>query len=188
MTAQRVAWYNPPMSNFPAQHAKLGAGVIESIHIAADARAPAQSVGACTSVPGKGNEGDRYARQAGTFSDWPKDHELTLVEAEALQGMAETGFSLEPGESRRNLTTRGISLNELVGKEFLVGEVRCRGTRLCHPCEHLETLLNRPGLVKAMANRGGLRALILTAGAIRVGDRLEELTEAVSPGSPAIEA
>ena len=119
-------------------------------------------------VTGRGIRGDRYAMKEGTFSDNPKDHELTLVEAEVV---AEFGFT--PGETRRNLTTRGVRLNDLVGKRFRIGPALCEGTRLCEPCAHLERLIERPGLVRAMAGRGGLRAVILEGGEIHVGDPLQ---------------
>jgi len=140
---------------------------IETIHIAPTACAPMQRVESATLAAGRGILGDRYAMKEGTFSDNPKDHELTLVEAEVA---AEFGF--DPGETRRNLTTRGVRLNHLVGKRFRVGAVLCEGTRLCEPCAHLERLTERHGLVRAMAGRGGLRAVILEGGEIHAGDPL----------------
>ena len=90
--------------------------------------------------------------------------ELTLIEAEAIEGLArEHGIELGPGESRRNVVTRGIGLNELVGRRFTVGEVECVGTELCDPCSHLQKL-TRPGVLEGLANRGGLRADIVSAG------------------------
>ena len=76
-------------------------------------------------------------------------------------------------DSRRNVVTRGVPLNHLVGKEFWIGEVKVRGLRLCEPCSHLQKLSHEkvlPGLV----NRGGLRAQILTEGMIQVGDVVKE--------------
>ena len=98
--------------------------------------------------------------------------EVTLIECEAVESATrESGVSLTTAESRRNLVTRGVRLNPLVGQEFEVGGVRLRGIRLCHPCGHLEAL-TRPGVLKALANRGGLRAQVLEGGTIRVGDRI----------------
>jgi MOSC domain-containing protein YiiM len=79
---------------------------------------------------------------------------------------------LAPGESRRNITTRGIRLNDLVGKEFRIGDVRARGTKLCEPCTHLEALTGKP-LIKPLTHRAGLRADLLTSGRISVGDPIE---------------
>jgi MOSC domain-containing protein YiiM len=79
--------------------------------------------------------------------------------------------SLAPQEHRRNLVTRGIDLNSLVGHEFVVGAVRCRGMRLCEPCTVIDRYASRP-LLRPLVHRGGLRADILTAGEIRVGDAI----------------
>jgi len=148
--------------------------VIEAIHLADAARAPVRAVLEATAVPGRGLAGDRYERAAGTFSTWPKDHELTLVEAEVLEDLAKNhGVHFAPGETRRNLTTRNLRLNDLVGHRFRLGpDVECVGTRLCEPCDHLERVTRRPDLCRLMAGRGGLRARILTAGTLRVGDAI----------------
>jgi hypothetical protein len=142
-------------------------GNVEAIHIAPTARAPMQALESVTLKAGRGILGDRYAAKEGTFSDNPRDHELTLVEAEVSEELG-----LAPGEARRNLTTRGVRLNDLVGKRFHVGAALCEGTRLCEPCAHLERLTERPGLIRVMAGRGGLRAVILEGAEIRVGDPL----------------
>src|SRR5580765_6945817 len=111
---------------------------VEAIHIAAAAEAPMTSLDRVQAIAGVGLEGDRYAARGGTWSpDPPEDRDLTLIEAEVLEDLAATdGIVLAPGESRRNVTTRGIRLNELVGKRFRVGEIECEGTRLCEPCQH----------------------------------------------------
>ena len=147
---------------------------IDAIHLADAARGPVRAVPEATAVPGRGLLGDRYERGAGTFSDWPKDHELTLVEAEVIEDLArEHGVHFAPGEHRRNVTTRNVRLNDLVGRRFRLGpDVECEGTRLCPPCDHLEAVTARPNLCRLMAGRGGLRARIITGGAIRVGDSM----------------
>jgi MOSC domain-containing protein YiiM len=129
-----------------------------------------------TAVPGQGLEGDRYFAGNGTFYAERKDgQDLTLIEAEAIEGLArEHGIELGAGESRRNVVTRGIGLNDLVGRRFRVGEVECVGRRLCDPCSHLEKL-TEPGVLKGLVNRGGLRADILTPGRISVGDEVLDL-------------
>ena len=94
----------------------------------------------------------------------------TLIEAEAIESWArEYDVEMNPAESRRNLVTRGLPLNHLVGQEFLVGSARLRGLRLCEPCNHLETL-TRPGVRGGLVHRGGLRADIIEGGIIRTGD------------------
>ena len=150
-------------------------GTVVSIHItptAAGAMVPIKEVRA---VAGKGLEGDRYFNQIGTYSKKPgPDREVTLIEFETIAALdRESGITLEPGDSRRNIIVRGVPLNHLVGREFRVGEVALRGLRLCEPCSHLAQLTRRevlPGLV----HRGGLRAEILTNGMIRAGDTVEE--------------
>lgn len=145
-------------------------GTIQSIHIAAGAKEAMYAVGEVRAIPGVGLEGDRYALKQGTFYKPEPDFELTLIEAEAIEAIkAEYQIAITPGELRRNLVTRGVPLNHLVGREFRIGDVFIRGIRLCEPCNHLEALTMRP-VVKSLRHRGGLRAQILKAGAIRVGD------------------
>jgi MOSC domain-containing protein YiiM len=151
-------------------------GTVESIHVAPEATASVESRESVEAVAGKGLRGDRYFDADGTFSDAAEGgNELTLVEREAVAAIErESGIALDPGEHRRNLTTRGVALNHLVGERFRVGEVVCRGVRLCEPCDHLESL-TADGVVAALTHRGGLRADIETGGAIRVGDGVERI-------------
>jgi len=153
-------------------------GTVESIHIAHRAEQMPHPVEAVAVVAGRGIEGDRYFRTDGdgTFHE-PDKHgqDLTLIEAEAIEGLAaDAGIELEPGEARRNVVTRGVALNDLVGRRFTVGEVEAVGNRLCDPCNHLEKL-TRPGVLKGLVERGGLRADVVRGGAIRVGDEVREL-------------
>lgn len=138
------------------------------------ARVPVIAVSEAILAAGKGIVGDRYFAGKGTFSQWPLDHEFTLIEAEAVEAVrAEYGLTLAPGETRRNVVTRGIALNALEGQLFRIGEsVLCRGTRLCHPCAHLEVVTGKGGLARLLAERGGLRARILVGGIIRRGDTI----------------
>ena len=151
-------------------------GVVVSIHLAGAAREPTTSVEAVRAVPGKGLEGDRYFRQKGTYSGRPgSGRDVTLIESEAIDGLQrEYGVEMAPGESRRNIVTRGVPLNHLVGREFRVGEVALRGMRLCEPCSYLERLTQKPGVRRGLVHRGGLRAEIVTEGVIHVGDPVAE--------------
>lgn len=126
-------------------------------------------------VVGRGLEGDRYFDKKGTFSAKPGvGRELTLIEAEAIEAaLRDDGVELAPEETRRNLLTRGVPLNHLVGRVFRVGEVLLRGVKLCEPCDHLEAL-TRPGVRKALAHRGGLRTEVVRGGTLRIGDAVEE--------------
>jgi MOSC domain-containing protein YiiM len=149
---------------------------VEGIFIAANAEGETQSVGAVAAVAGRGLEGDRYFAGEGTFfKDRKPGQDLTLIEAEAIEGLAaDDGIELGAGESRRNVVTRGIGLNDLVGRRFTVGDVECVGQRLCDPCSHLERI-TQPGVLKGLANRGGLRADIVNGGRIAVGDEVRDL-------------
>ena len=144
---------------------------VEGINIGpSDALAPVASVRA---VAGKGLEGDRHY-----FAEGAKPGTaLTLIEAEAIEDAG-----LDGAQSRRQVVVRGVRLNDLVGKRFYVGEVECLGTKLCEPCLHLAQL-TRPGIIKDLIHRGGLRADILTGGTISVGDKVKTL---YIPNVPAI--
>jgi MOSC domain-containing protein YiiM len=164
--------------NQPEKHSQAfappkWAGVIVSLHLAPSAAVPMIRVTEARAVPGKGLEGDRYFSQVGTFSNKPgPSREVTLIEIEALEALnRDYQVEVEPGNARRNIVTRGIALNHLVGRDFQVGEVTLRGIRLCEPCSHLEGL-TRLGVSRGLVHRGGLRAQVLTEGMIRAGDRL----------------
>jgi MOSC domain-containing protein YiiM len=146
-------------------------GSVVSIHVAPDAGAPMVVVPEARALPGRGLEGDRYAGGRGHYSSTPSagGREITLIETETVEALDELGVKLSAADTRRNVATRGVPLNHLVGRAFRVGEVRLRGTRLCEPCRYLEGL-TRDGVMTALIHRGGLRAEILGAGVIRVGD------------------
>lgn len=120
--------------------------------------------------------GDRYFNRNGTFSNATPvgpGRELTLIESEVLQAVeAEHGIRLSAAEARRNLVTVGVRLNDLVGAKFRIGNVVLEGIRLCEPCAHLNVVTGMP-LLKPLANRGGLRAAILSDGMLRVGDEID---------------
>jgi len=147
-------------------------GKVESIHIASTAIGPIQALDQAVLIPGVGLEGDRYALKQGTFFKPEPDFELTLIKAEALEALQrEYNVELAAGEARRNIVTRDVPLNHLVGREFTIGDVRIRGIRLCEPCDHLQRTTGKQ-LIKGLRHRGGLRAQILTQGTIRVGDTI----------------
>jgi len=152
----------------------MSEGRVESIHITSAAEAPMRSVKEINAIAGVGLEGDRYATQTGSFSAKPKPgRQITLIEAEAIAALErELGMVLGSGETRRNLVTRGVALNHLVGREFSVGGVRLRGHELCEPCGDLARMTGRLQILPGLVHRGGLRAEILEGGVIRVGDEL----------------
>ena len=168
-----VGRYSARMTTLQPDAPPATVGSVEGIFIATGPGEQMQDVVSATALAGVGLDGDRYAKRTGTWSNDPRpDREITLIEAEAVEALAaDHGIHLRPGESRRNLTTRSIRLNDLVGRRFRIGAVLCEGTRLCEPCSYLQGVLGQPVLA-ALARRGGLRAVILEGGEISVGDRV----------------
>ena len=144
-------------------------GSVAGLLVAPDAEAPLVALESVVAIAGRGLDGDRYAAGRGTFSGPGRGYQVTFVEAEALD---ELNVSWE--RARRNVVTRGVSLNPLVGRRFRVGEVECIGRRLCEPCAHLENV-SGAGLLRPLVHRGGLRADILVGGTITLGDELVPL-------------
>ena len=149
-------------------------GTVEAIHVGREAAGPLEPIREIRAIPGRGLEGDRYFFGTGTYSRHPGGgREVTLIEAEAIEAIArEANIALPPGASRRNIVTRGVPLNHLVGERFQIGEVLLEATRLCEPCAHLEAL-TRKGVLRELVHRGGLRTVIVKEGTIRVGDPIE---------------
>jgi MOSC domain-containing protein YiiM len=150
-----------------------GQGTVIEIHVAPTGAAPMRSVTTAQVVVGKGLEGDRYYSKLGTYSNQAgSGRDVTLIEIEAIEGLKrDYEVQLDPGQSRRNIVTRGIALNHLVEQEFRIGNVILRGTRLCEPCAHMEKLTVK-GAMRGLIHRGGLRAEIIKGGTIRIGDRI----------------
>ncbi len=149
-------------------------GEVLYIHVAPTAEADPTPVDSVRADPGRGLEGDRYYAGAGTYSEkGGPGREFTLIASEAIEALeAEFGVKLTPGQSRRNITTLGIDLNDFVDKELRVGEAVLRGVRLCEPCEHLESLVGQANTTRGLVHRGGLRCDIVSGGTIRVGDEV----------------
>jgi MOSC domain-containing protein YiiM len=157
-------------------------GTVVSIHIAAEASAPMQSISEIRAFPGRGLQGDRYFAETGFYSKKSSHggREVTLIEIEAVEALfggvrnaegERFGLKLAASSTRRNIATSGVPLNHLVDREFWLGAVLMRGTRLCEPCKHLDDLTQR-GVMSGLIHRGGLRAQILSEGVIRVGDNV----------------
>ena len=133
---------------------------VEWIHFGAPFEPQLWTVEFARALAGKGLEGDRHFH----FDGAPPGQAITLVEAEAVEDVG-----LQPGETRRQVTVRGVRLNDLVGNRFRVGDVECYGVELCEPCLHLQEL-TRPGIIEELVHRAGINADILTDGTISVGD------------------
>ena len=138
---------------------------VETIHLGAQRKPELWTVESVRAVAGKGLEGDRHFHAGGARPG----QALTLVAAEVVD---EVG--LAPGDTRRQVTVRGVDVNGLVGKRFRVGEVECFGVELCEPCRHLEEM-TRPGIIRDLTHRAGINADIIVGGVIRVGDSVTAL-------------
>jgi MOSC domain len=163
LAAADVALARPPLPRPPRS-----AGVVEEIWTATAAGGPATRRDDVRALAGRGLEDDRHTSGGGTFPSGLPGSALTLIEAEVCESFAPP---LGADEHRRNLVTRGVDLNRLVGSEFTIGTVRCRGMRLCEPCAVVEGYATRP-VLRALVHRGGLRADILEDGHLRAGDKI----------------
>ena len=154
-------------------------GPVVSIHVAPGAGAPMEAVERALAVAGRGLEGDRYFHEHGFYSDHPGPlREISLIEAETLEALArDHDLTLPPGITRRNVVTRGVPLNHLVGREFRVGGAVLRGVKLCEPCGHVAEVSGIKRLLPTLIHRGGLHAQILTDGEIATGDPIEAVGE-----------
>jgi MOSC domain-containing protein YiiM len=141
-------------------------GTVEGIFVAPRAGEPSASLEQARALAGRGLDGDRHVTGDGTFPSGLPGSALTLIEAEVCESFDPP---LAPDEHRRNVVTRGIDLNALVGHDFTIGSLRCRGMRLCEPCTVVDRYASRP-VLRPLVHRGGLRADILEDGIIGIGD------------------
>ena len=158
-----------------ANETERATGSVVGIFTAPAAGAAMAALDRVEVVAGRGLVGDRYFDGRGYYSQVPPltGRRLTLIAEEALDALAaETGIDLAPHECRRNLITRGIDLDALIGKRFRIGAIECYGERPCPPCGYLEGLTGKKGVNKGLTDRGGIRAEILLDGAIMLGDEI----------------
>ena len=151
-------------------------GRVISIHVADKAGGPLSALETAELTAGRGIVSDRHYFRP----DMEPKRELTLIESEQIEHLnRDSGLDLSPEECRRNIVTRGIRLNDLVGREFRLGAVRLRGMELCEPCAYLADLLHqqgrlgdltRPEFVARLTHRAGLRARVLDGGMLSAGD------------------
>ena len=148
--------------------------MIEAIYICGGKKSDQSSVDSAEVVAGKGLVGDRYFG----VDKYPGQN-VTLVEAEEIERLNEDhGQSIEQSATRRNIVTRGVRLNELVGKEFRIGDVVLFGVELCEPCAGLGGMLENDSMsnaefVRALTHKAGLRTDVRQSGTITVGMALE---------------
>ena len=159
---------------------------IVAIYLNRARNGPMDAVDAVRAEEGRGLVGNRYFGPEPGSDGNPiePEREVTLIEAEAVEALPrDEGLRFEAAESRRNLVTRGVALNHLVGQTFRVGGAVLEGIKLCEPCKHLEAL-TRPRVLKALLHRGGLRARIVSGGLIRRGDPVASIEEGVEATWP----
>ena len=135
-------------------------GRVEAVTLVVDQTGATRAVEAVEAEAGRGLDGDYHS-------------DLTLIAAESLEGLRDdTGISLTGRQSRRNVLTRGIDLNDLVGRRFTVGNVEAVGIELAEPCTKLQRISGEPGVLRGLVHRGGLRADVVTDGQIAIGDAI----------------
>lgn len=148
-------------------------GTVAHLHVTARAFLPMRACENVELVAGRGIVGDRYmiGVEQGYYSEKPEEgRQVTLFESEALEAiLRDYKVELLPEEHRRNITTRGVPLNWLVGRRFRIGSCLVEATRLSVPCRHIEQILDKP-VFDAMVHRSGLNCRILVGGTVRVGD------------------
>ena len=156
-----------------------GTGSVVALFMVDRMSAPMKQVEQFHALAGRGIEGDRYFLGTGTYSKKPEPgRQVTLIESEVLESLKDRfGITVKPEESRRNVLTRGIEINDLVGTEFFVGTVRLRAHRITQPCLYLEKLLDQPGLYKELWDKGGISCEILSDGVIKEGDIIRTSTD-----------
>lgn len=146
-------------------------GQVAHLHRAPRTSLPMHEFDALELVAGSGIVGDRYRSGEGFYSHLPEPgRQITFFEIETLEALErDHAIVLTPAEHRRNVTTRGVPLNHLVGRRFRIGSVCFEGTRLSFPCRHIEEVTGKQ-ILQALTHRSGLNAIILTDGTIRRGD------------------
>ena len=153
-------------------------GRVEGIFITPDRGSMPEPVESVRALAGRGLEGNRYFFEA----DAPPGRAITLIAAEAVEAMErEHGISLEARATRRNVVTRGVDVNSLVGRRFRIGDVECEGVELCEPCSHLQSL-TKPGVLRGLVHRAGINAAVLGDGEIAVGDPVRDVGPATGLG------
>ena len=122
-------------------------------------------------IANKGVVGDRHYNE---FND--PYCQISLIESENIDYYnTKYGLNIAYLNFRRNVVTKGIELNDLVGKKILIGNTELEGIDLCRPCKHLTEVLNQDNIIKEFLRRGGLRCQILSSSKISIGDEIKVL-------------
>ena len=139
--------------------------------ITANSNQPIQEVNSIEVLANKGIIGDRHFQE---FND--PYNQISLIESENIDDYnMRFGLNIPYIDFRRNVITKGIKLNDLVGKKLKVGSVELEVIDLCRPCRHLTEMLNQDNVLKEFLRKGGLRCQILSSSNIKIGDKIEVL-------------
>ena len=146
-------------------------GKVYKLGIATDYNKKIQETESIEVITDKGVVGDRH------FKDYNDPYcQLSLIESENIdQYNTKYDLNISYVDFRRNIITKGIKLNDLVGKKLKIGSVEVEGMDLCRPCRHLNESLNQDNVLKEFLRKGGLRCQILTSSSINIGDKVEVL-------------
>ena len=150
-------------------------GSVAAIHTSPETGGNPDPRDSVEAVAGRGLKGDRYYNGEGIYNEQEdlEPSDVTLIEAEALAAAQEEyEVDLRSGAHRRNITTRNVALNHLVGEQFHIGEVVLEGLGLCEPCGYMQSLADQPDAAEALTHRGGLDARIVESGHISAGDEI----------------
>ena len=149
-------------------------GTVHEIYVATQGSAHMQKVDEAEAVTSRGLKGDRYCESTGYYSGWD-ECQVTLIEAEELEAIAAgSGLQVLNGQHRRNIVTRGVRLDDLVGHAFRAGEAVLAFDRPRPPCAYIQSI-TEPGMTRALAGKSGICALVVQGGVIRPGDEITVL-------------
>ena len=142
---------------------------VDKLEISNKNNQPIKEVDSIDVLANQGVVGDRHFKE---FND--PYNQLSLIESENIDHYnIRFGLSIPYIDFRRNVVTKGIKLNELIGKKILVGNVELEGIDLCRPCRHLTEVLGQDNILKEFLRKGGLRCQVLSSSTIKVGDKIK---------------
>ena len=168
----KFPWETPPELWRGLQPSAVWNGSVVNLYIAPEAAGPMTPLAQVRAFADRGLEGDRFFRESWAAAKRP-DKAVSLIEQEVLEMAAsDHQVTIAGDKTRRNIITRGVPLIELLDREFMIGNVVMRGIRLFEPCAHLEKVSQIRGIFRALENRSGLKAAILSDGVIHTGDAI----------------
>ena len=142
---------------------------VYKLGITVDNNKKIQEVNSIEVIADKGIVGDRH------FKDFNDPYcQLSLIESENIDHYnTKYGLNISYIDFRRNIITKELKLNDLVGKKFVIGKAEVEGIDLCRPCKHLTEMLNQKNVLKEFLRKGGLRCRVLSSSKITVGDKIQ---------------